>query len=187
MITKLSVRTLPVALLLLWALALPASAQISTGTVSGTVKDVQGGVIPGATVTLISEARGTRSSPVVTNESGDFVFVNMVTDTYTVEVTLESFKTLKRSGIAVSPGSRVALGTMALEIGGATETVEVRAEAPQVQSSSGERSFTVTTDLVTNLPIATRNFADLINLTPGVVNGNRAGDSASTGAAPTTS
>ena len=50
-----------------------------------------------------------------------------------------------------------------------------------IQASSGERSFTVTTESVTNLPIATRNFADLINLTPGVVNGNRAGDSASTG------
>lgn len=181
MITKkLSVRTLPVALLL-WALALPASAQISTGTVSGTVRDVQGGVIPGATVTLVSEARGTRSSPVVTNESGDFVFVNMVADTYTIEVTLESFKTLKRSGLAVSPGARIAVGTLALEVGGATETVEVKGEAPQIQASSGERSFSVTTDSVTNLPIATRNFADLINLTPGVVNGNRAGDSASTG------
>ena len=60
-------------------------------------------MIPGATVTLISEARGTRSSPVVTTDTGDFVFVNMVADTYTVEVTLQSFKTLKRSGIAVSP------------------------------------------------------------------------------------
>src|SRR5713226_1387671 len=59
MITKLRVRTLAVALLLLWALARPAAAQVSTGTVSGTVKDVQGGVIPGATVTLISEAQGT--------------------------------------------------------------------------------------------------------------------------------
>ena len=177
---KLSVRTLPVALLL-WAFALPAWAQVSTGTVAGTVKDVQGGVIPGATVTLISEARGTRSSPVVTNGSGDFVFVNMVTDTYTVEVTLESFKTLKRSGIAVSPGARIAMGTLTLEIGGAAETVEVRSEAPQIQANSGERSFSVTTESVTNLPVATRNFADLINLTPGVVNGNRAGDSASTG------
>ena len=71
--------------------------------------------------------------------------------------------------------------TLALEVGGASETVDVKGEAPQVQSSSGERSFSVTTDEVTNLPIATRNFADLINLTPGVVNGNRAGDSPSTG------
>jgi hypothetical protein len=181
MITKLSARTLSLALLSLWALILPASAQISTGTVSGTVKDVQGGVIPGAAVTLISEAQGTRPLPVVTNESGDFVFVNMAADTYTVEVTLSSFKTLKRPGIAVSPGSHVSVGELVLEIGGATETVEVKAVLSEIQSRSGERSFTVATEDVMNLPIATRNFADLIDLTPGVVNGNRAGDSASTG------
>ena len=123
----------------------------------------------------------------MTNENGDFVFANVTADTYTVEVTLESFKTSQRSGIAVSPGARVAVGTLTLEVGGATETVDVKGEAPQVQSSSGERSFSVTTAEVTNLPIATRNFADLINLTPGVVNGNRAGDSPRPAAAATTS
>jgi hypothetical protein len=161
--------------------ASPAFAQVNTGTVLGTVKDGQGGVVPGVTVVLVSEARGTRSTPVVTNESGDFVLANVTPDTYTVEVSLESFKTLKRSGIAVSPGARLSLGSLTLEVGGAAETVEVKGQAPQVQSSSGERSFSVTTAEVTNLPIATRNFADLINLTPGVVNGNRAGDSPSTG------
>jgi hypothetical protein len=161
--------------------ARPAFGQINTGTVQGTVTDAQGGVIPGATVTLVSEARGTRSAPVVTNENGDFVFANVTADTYTVEVTLASFKTSQRSGITVSPGTRVAVGTLSLEVGGAAETVTVKGDPPQVQSNSGERSFSVTTAEVTNLPIATRNFADLINLTPGVVNGNRAGDSASTG------
>jgi hypothetical protein len=181
MITKLSARTLSVSPLLMWALTLTASAQISTGTVSGTVKDEQGGVMPGATVTLISEARGTRSTTVVTNESGDFLFVNMAADTYTVEVTLPAFKTLKRTGIELSPGSHVSVGVLVLGIGGATEVVEVKAESRQIQASTGERSFTVTTAEVLNLPIATRNFADLIDLTPGVVGGNRAGDSASTG------
>ena len=145
------------------------------------LKDAQGGVIPGATVTLISEARGTRSAPVVTNESGDFVFANVAADTYTLEVTLESFKTSQRAGVAVSPGTRITVGTLVLEVGGASETVVVKGETPQIQSTTGERSFSVTTAEVTNLPIATRNFADLINLTPGVVNGNRAGDSSSTG------
>ena len=158
------------------------SAQVNTGTVLGTVKDAQGGVIPGATVTLISEARGTRSAPVVTNENGDFVFANVTADTYTVEVALESFKTVAALGHRGQPRrTRWPVGTLSLEVGGAAETVVVKGEAPQVQSSSGERSFSVTTAEVTNLPIATRNFADLINLTPGVVNGNRAGDSASTG------
>jgi hypothetical protein len=73
-----------------------AEAQILTGTVTGTVKDTQGGVIPGATVVLISDTRGTKSTPVVTNSTGDFVVANITADTYTVEVTMPSFKTLQR-------------------------------------------------------------------------------------------
>ena len=57
--------------------AAPARAQVTTGTVSGTVKDAQGGVIPGATVTLTDEARGTKVPSVVTNGTGDFVLVNI--------------------------------------------------------------------------------------------------------------
>ena len=57
--------------------ALPARAQITTGTVSGTVKDAQGGVVPGATIVLISETKGTKSQPVVTNTAGDYVFPNV--------------------------------------------------------------------------------------------------------------
>ena len=56
--------------------ALPAAAQITTGTVSGTVKDAQGAVIPGAAVTLVSETRGTQLSDVFTNAEGDFTFVD---------------------------------------------------------------------------------------------------------------
>src|SRR6478735_6344046 len=100
------------AVLAVLAAAGPVFAQVNTGTVLGTVKDGQGGVIPGVTVVLVSEARGTRSTPVVTNENGDFVFANVTPETYTVEVSLESFKTLKRSGIAVSPGARLSLGSL---------------------------------------------------------------------------
>ena len=69
------------ATLLLLIAAIPVSAQITTGTVTGTVKDAQGGVVPGATVTLISEARATRSAPVVTSATGDFVLPNITPDT----------------------------------------------------------------------------------------------------------
>ena len=58
-----------------------------------------GGVVPRARVVLISEARGTRSAAVLTNDSGDYVFANIAPDTYTVEVTAPSFKTLRRTGI----------------------------------------------------------------------------------------
>ena len=112
-----------VAIAVLLTLAAAASAQITTGSIAGTVKDAQGGVIPGATVVLISEVRGTRSTPAVTNATGDFVFPNVTVDTYTIEVTMPSFRTLKRTGVPVSAGSRVTVGTLMMEVGGAAETV----------------------------------------------------------------
>jgi hypothetical protein len=157
-----------------------ASAQITTGTVAGTVKDSQGGVIPGATVTLVSETRGTTSSPVVTNDAGDFVFVNVPADVYTVDVTMSGFKSLRRAGVPVSAGDRVAVGTLALEVGGASETVNVRGEAPVIQANSGERSYTIATDAVENLPIANRSFTALATLAPGVSGLSRIGGGGTT-------
>src|SRR5262245_18694504 len=87
--------------------ALPVSAQITTGNVLGTIKDAQGGVVPGATVVLISETKGTKSAPVVTNATGDYVFPNVAADTYTVEVSMEGFKTVRRTGVAVSGGDQI--------------------------------------------------------------------------------
>src|SRR5687768_882488 len=95
---------------LVMALALPATAQLTTGSVAGTVKDAQGGVIPGASVTLVSESRGTKSIPVMTDDNGDFVFPNVTADTYTIEVEMSSFKTLRQSGISVNPGPRLSVG-----------------------------------------------------------------------------
>jgi len=162
---------LAVALSLLVAMAASVSAQITTGTVSGTIKDAQGGVIPGATVVLTSEARGTKTAPVVTNSTGDFVIPNVAADTYTVEVTMTGFKTSTRKGVAVSGGSRVSLPATVIEAGGQTEVVNVTAEAPLIQAQSGERSFTVSTTQVENLPFARGNFTNLIALVPGVRGG----------------
>ena len=77
----------------------------------------------------ISEARGTKLAPVTTNEAGVYVIPNVTADTYTVEVTMDGFKTVRRQGIKVSGGDRVAVPAMTLEVGGATETVNVMAEA----------------------------------------------------------
>jgi hypothetical protein len=146
-----------------------ARAQITTGTVSGTVRDAQGGVIPGATVVLISETRGTKSAPAVTNETGTYVFPNVTPDTYTVEITLEAFKTVKRGGIAVSGGDRVGIPALVLEAGAIAETITVVGESPLVQTQSGERSYTVTSKQIETLPFARNNFTSLTAFTPGVV------------------
>ena len=159
------------ALLICALAATPALAQITTGNVAGTVKDAQGGVVPGATAVLVSETKGTKSAPAVTSETGDYIFPNVTPDTYTVEITMEGFKTLKREHIRVSGGDRVAIPPLTIEIGGAAETVNVAAEAALVQSQSGERSFAITTEQVENLPIGHGNFTNLTAFAPGVVSG----------------
>ena len=73
-----------------WAvMAVPAAAQLVTGTVTGTVKDQQGGIMPGVTVVLVDESRGTTLSPAVSNTKGDFVLTNVPTGTYTLRVTMD--------------------------------------------------------------------------------------------------
>jgi hypothetical protein len=150
------------------AIATTAFAQGVTGTLAGTVKDTQGGVVPGATVTIVSQSRGTKSAPVVTNATGDFVVPNITADTYTIRVEMPSFKVLNRRDVQISPGSRVAIGTLTIEVGGTSEVVNVTSEAPVIQASTGERSFAVTTDTVTYLPLASRSYDSLLGLAPGI-------------------
>src|SRR5262245_30819131 len=125
-------RSLAIVVVALLATATAVQAQITTGTVAGTVKDQQGGVIPGATVTLVNDAQGTKSNPQVTTSTGDFIFPNVAVGGYSVEVAMSGFKTLKRSGITLSAGERVQLGTLTIEIGGVQQTIEVKAETPLV-------------------------------------------------------
>jgi hypothetical protein len=117
---------------------------------------------------LISEARGTMSTPVVTNATGDFVFPNVTNDTYTIRVSMDGFKTSERKGVTVSPGDRLAVGTLTMEVGALAETVVVSGEAPMIQASSGERSFSIAKESVENLPIANRSFTAVALLAPGV-------------------
>src|SRR5437764_2837309 len=144
-----------------------ASAQ-ATGTVAGTVKDAQGGIIPGATISLISETRGTTFDTVST-ATGDFVVSNIPGDTYTVRVAMDGFRTTERKGVHVSPGDRVAVGAMTIEVGTLAETVLVTGDAPLIQAQTGDRSFVVAKESVENLPVSGRNFASFATLTPGVI------------------
>lgn len=180
-----AIRSMSMALIALVCFTAPAAAQITTGSVTGSVRDSQAAVVPGATIALISETRGTRLTDVVTSPSGDFVFVNVPPDRYTIEVAMDGFKPLRQTGVVVSAGDRVALPTLTIDVGGLSETVQVASEAPVIQASSGERSFAVTTEAVENLPIANRSFTALASLAPGVIGTTRVGDRSSTGGSNT--
>src|ERR1035437_5718956 len=129
----------------LFLLPSSAPAQITTGSITGRVVDSTGGVVPGAHVILVSETRGTKSAPAVTNDSGDYVFPNVTADTYTVEVTAKSFKTWRRTGIVVTGADRVGVPPLTLEVGGTAETVTVSAEGALVQTPSGGRALALPT------------------------------------------
>lgn len=96
----------------LWAQA-PAS-------LTGTIKDSQGGVIPGARVELIDELRAVRGMSSVTNASGTFVLSNVAPATYTVEVTMPGFRSQRRSGITVNGGDLLVVPDLTLEVAGQT-------------------------------------------------------------------
>jgi hypothetical protein len=165
---------------IVFCLAAPqVAAQLTTGTVSGSVRDPQAAVVAGATVTLISETRGTRLPVVISNASGDFVLPNVPPDTYTLEINQKGFKTLKRTGIAVSPGDRLGLGPLTIEIGAPSETVTVTAEATLLQTQSAERSSTITLTEIQNVPLLSRIFTNLTAVIPGVTGTSRMGDNSS--------
>ena len=78
------------------------------------------------------------------------------------------FKTLKRTGIAVSPGDRVGLGALTIEVGAMTESVTVTGEAPLLQTQSAERSFTITQRRSRTCRMSNRTFTNLTAVLPGV-------------------
>src|SRR5262245_25675334 len=91
-------------------------AQTTSATVSGTVQDPQGGVLPGVTVTLTSKTQGNVLSA-VTDEGGRFVFAIVRPDTYTLQVSLQGFKTLERTNVVVNANDRLSTGVLTLEVG----------------------------------------------------------------------
>ncbi|PWU08393.1 MAG: hypothetical protein C5B51_07875 [Terriglobia bacterium] len=145
-----------------------AAAQ-NTSTVTGTVVDRSGAVIPGATVDVVSETRGT-TFQTKSGATGDFIITNIPGDTYTVNITVSGFRKAQRTGVLVVPGDRVALGTITLEVGGTDTSIEVTAQAVLLQAQTGDRASTVTETAVRQVPTFASGtfFAQAALLAPGV-------------------
>jgi len=164
-------KTLILSLLLLCA-ALPLAAQSLTGTVSGIVRDEQGGVLPGVTVTLLGKT-GSRSA--VTDAEGAYRFAALDPGTYSVTAALSGFRSKRQDNVAISV-SRVAEIDMVLGVGGLTETVDVVGESPIVDVGSSATDNALSQDMLFNLPIRPTNAAtDMLNYLPGINNGSAFG------------
>lgn len=154
---------------LLALLASTATAQVTSGTLYGTVKDPSGAYVSNAKVTAHSDTVGAERT-VTTNDHGDFVVPNMPPSTYTLTIDAQGFKKLTAKGIVLSAADKLNAGEYTLEIGGTAETVTVSADAGQLQlqSNSGERSDLITSKQLNDVALNGRNVLDYMKLIPGV-------------------
>ncbi len=156
---------LAVALFLMSAIA-HASAQVTTSTLVGIVRDASGAVIPGANVVATHDGTGV-SREGVTDANGEFVFSALPNGPYSVRVELTGFKSLQNRGMQLGAGQTVRQ-TFTLEVGTVEESVTVAGESPLIETASSSTSETLGSQEVRELPVNRRNVANLLNLAPGV-------------------
>ena len=166
--TKTRIFALPLAAMIALGSSALAVAQVTTGTIVGTVTDA-GGVVPGATVTVREVNKGTTST-YVTDETGNYTASFLVPGTYAVEVNVQGFKKSIREGVILQVNQRARID-VTLEVGRLEETMTVVSSAPLVRTDSSEVGTVIEERAIGQLPLNGRNFATLVYLTPGVTPG----------------
>jgi hypothetical protein len=157
-----------VALCLVAMAGTPAYAQGggATSSLSGTVTDSSGGVIPGATVTVKNDATNTEFTA-VTGENGGFTVPSIDAGTYTVTVALLGFKTAVVSDVRVNAAVPATV-RVALQVGGLEETVIVEGGSEIIQTQSPAVTSTLDANQILKLPTGSRSALDFITTLPGV-------------------
>jgi hypothetical protein len=154
-----------VLLVALLLLVLPAAAQ-AQASITGTVKDASGAVLPGVTVDASSPALTERSRSVVTDSSGQYRIVELRPGTYTVTFSLSGFSTLKREGVELT-GTFTATINAELKVGGVAETVTVTGESPVVDVQNAVEQRVMSKEIVDAIPVG-RSHQGLAVLLPGL-------------------
>jgi hypothetical protein len=168
------------------AMFLPAflCAQVDTGGVTGTVTDPSGAAVPGAKVTLTNNA----TSLVETTEStatGTYTFSGVRPATYTLRAEQRGFQTFIDKGLEIHV-QQTATIDIPLVAGAVSQEVTVTASAPLLQAENAAVGQTITSQTVNDLPLQTRDWASLAQLSAGVNTapvGNPSGDSGATSSA----
>ena len=154
--------TLPV------ATCCPAYGQgITTGTISGTVTDASGAIIPGAQVVAVRKSTGSELKT-VSEGSGNFSLTNLPIGDYTVTISMSGFSDLKVEQVIVTSGSNHGLGKEALSAGSTSQEVTVTSTSALLNTTQAQVSSTFTTQQLTDLPL-NNGFDVVALLTPGTV------------------
>jgi Carboxypeptidase regulatory-like domain len=151
-----------------------APAQSTYGTVDGAVRDASGAAVPGAQVTLTNT--GTQETRTQTSgNEGLYQFVNVIPGQYRIDIEKSGFKHFTRSNVTVQVQQDTHIDA-ALQVGQVTESVEVTAETPLLQSETSSLGTVVDTREANELPLNGRNIYNLTTITPSVVpQGNTTG------------
>jgi len=161
-------RALPVfgATIAAFLICLPAFSQGTAGRISGEVTDSNGGVVVGATVTVLDAQRGTTRT-LTTDSAGAYSAPNLIPSTYTVSAAIAGFKTAQQVNQLLEIGRDLRIDFV-LQPGEQQQTVTVTTEAQLVETTNAELGGAVQSEIIENLPLNGRNFENLLQLRPGV-------------------
>jgi len=152
------------------ALSVPAMAQTgSTGALTGTVTDAVGAVLAGVEITVTSEATGEKRS-VVSKGDGSYAVPLLLPGSYQVAFSKTGFKQAVKTGLPINVTETARLDVQ-LELGSVQEDVTVTAESLLVQTESSSLGRVTDQVLVSNLPLVTRNYTQIVTLSPGIAAG----------------
>jgi Carboxypeptidase regulatory-like domain/TonB-dependent Receptor Plug Domain/TonB dependent receptor-like, beta-barrel len=158
-------RILAIAALTMLVLPAAALAQVDRATLTGTVKDSGGAVLPGATVTITNLATNVAWQQ-QTTETGSYLFVTLIPGKYQIDFELSGFKK-NSQGATLEVGQRARIDAT-LEVGSFSETVKVVETTPLLNANDATLGAVIPQEQVANLPLAIRNWDDLLALVPGV-------------------
>jgi len=157
--------------------------QAATATITGTVTDSSGAVIPGATVNAKNNGTGvTRST--VSDAQGRYILADLAIGEYDVEATRMGFQSVVKKGVILTVGSQP-VADFQLPVGQAEQTVSVEGTVSQVETETSSLSSLVNESQMRELPLNGRNFEQLILLAPGAISYPAGGSSALVGRAYT--
>jgi len=143
-------------------------AQRDLGTITGTITDPQGSAVPHARVTITEDATGL-SYTVETGDTGDYVRPALKPGTYTVTAEATGFRRIAQQNVVVSGGDRIGV-SLTLPVGDVTQSVQVAAEAPILQTESTTLGATLNSQTLSEIPLGgQRIFSYLARLSPGVL------------------
>ncbi|HKV38970.1 MAG TPA: TonB-dependent receptor [Blastocatellia bacterium] len=163
---RASICVLGASLLIIVAGVNGANAQVQTATISGTVTDSSGAVIPGATIQVKNAATGIIQTATA-DDQGRYRMADLPVGNYEVQASLAGFQTVLRQGIILTVGSQPVVD-FSLPVGNTTESVTIVSQVSPVETQTSSVSSLVTQTQIRDLPLNGRNFEQLLTLGPGV-------------------